>query len=154
MEEATGTRGRSSFQIDAWNAAYGPVGEDGYPRRVWDLTTGKIDCEVAHYMRDQGYDLSHYIQTNWSKIGPSLVGKLHFSCGDMDDFYLAFAVYLLEDFLQSTKSPFYAGEFIYGRPMKGHGGWRAFSNEELIRRMADHIAKRAPRGEDTQMWRY
>jgi hypothetical protein len=154
LEEATGTRGRSSFQIDAWNAAYGPVGEDGYPSRVWDFTSGKIDRNVANYMRDQGYDLRHYIETNWSKIGPNLVGKLHFSCGDMDDFYLAFAVYMLEYFLENTTNPHYAGEFIYGRPMKGHGGWRALSNEEMIRQMADHIMKNAPNGENTRMWRY
>ncbi len=153
LEEVTGTKGRSSFQIDGWNAAYGPVGDDGYPRRLWDFETGEIDREVAYYMRDNGYDLSHYIRTNWSEIGPHLVGKLHFFCGDMDDFYLSFAVYILEDFLENTFNPYYEGDFTYGRPMKGHGGWRALSNEEMIRQMADQIAKNAPIGADTHIWR-
>jgi hypothetical protein len=150
-ELASGTRGRSYGQIDAWNVAYGPVGEDGYPRQVWDLSTGKIDRDVADYMRDNGYDLSYYLEKNWSKIGRSLVGKLHIYCGDMDDFFLAFAVYLLEHFLENTKNPYYAGKVLYGRPMKGHC-WYPMTNAELIREMADQIAKNAPRGEITSMW--
>ena len=31
----------SGGQIDAWNAADGPTGEDGYPRRLWDLRNGR-----------------------------------------------------------------------------------------------------------------
>lgn len=152
MELASGTRGRSAAQIDIWNAAYGPVGADGYPRQLWDLRTGRIDRAVADYMRDQGYDLRHYLETNWSRIGPSLVGKLHILTGDMDDFYLAPAVYLLEDFLESTRAPYYAGSFRYGRPMKGHG-WQPTTTADLLREMAAHIARRAPPGEPVHSWR-
>ena len=35
-----------------------------------------IDREVASYMRDTGYDLRHYFQENWSRIGPEIVGKI------------------------------------------------------------------------------
>ena len=45
-------------QFDAWEAVYGPVGEDGYPKPLWDKLTGKIDRNVANYMRDHGYDLT------------------------------------------------------------------------------------------------
>jgi hypothetical protein len=152
MELASGTRGRSAAQIDVWNAAYGPVGRDGYPRQLWDLRTGRIDREVAHYMRDNGYDLRHYLQQNWPRIGPSLAGKLHILTGDMDDFYLGPAVYLLEDFLESTKTPYYGGSFRYGRPMKGHG-WQPMTNADLLREMAAHIARNAPAGEKVAAWR-
>jgi len=152
MELASGTRGRSAAQIDIWNATYGPVGPDGYPRQLWDLRTGKIDHEVAIYMREHGYDLRHYLETNWSRIGPSLVGKLHVLTGDMDDFYLGPAVYLLESFLESTKSPHYGGSFRYGRPMKGHG-WQPMTNADLLREMAAHIARNAPAGAPVQRWR-
>lgn len=151
MEESQGTRGRSAGQIDAWNAAYGPVGPDGYPRRLWDLLTGEIDREVAIAMRDGGFDLTHYLRENWARIGPSLVGKIHVYTGDMDQFYLAPSVYLLEEFLESTTAPYYAGEFGYGRPMKGHG-WQPWTNADLIRIMADHVARRAPAGADRR-WR-
>lgn len=140
MEAASGTRGRSAAQIDVWNAVYGPVGADGYPRRLWDMKTGKIDREVANYMRDHGYDLREYTERNWPTIGKDLVGKLHLLTGDMDDFYLAFAVYMFEDMLKNTKNPHYEGEFTYGRPMKGHG-WHPMSNSDLIRIMAAHMSK-------------
>jgi hypothetical protein len=153
MELASGTRGRSAAQIDIWNATYGPVGKDGYPRQLWDLRTGKIDREVANYMRDNGYDLRDYAEKNWSKIGPELVGKIRIYNPEMDHFYLPYAVYLMEEFLESTKSPYYAGEVIHGRPMKGHG-WQPMTNAELIRMMAEHITKNAPRGEDSSAWKY
>ena len=56
----------------------------------------------------------------WPTIGSQLVGKLHFSAGDMDDYWLNLAVYKFEDFLKTTTNPHYEGDFIYGRPMKGH----------------------------------
>ena len=146
MEESQGTKGRSAGQIDAWNAAYGPTDRDGYPRRLWDMRTGLIDREVAFSMRDHGYDLGYYLQHNWAKIGPSLVGKLRVFTGEMDHFYLAPSVYLLEEFLTSTKAPAFGGEFGYGRPMKGHG-WQPWSNAELIRIMADQVARNTPPGE-------
>jgi hypothetical protein len=92
FEAVLGSKGRSGYQFNAWEAVYGPVGEDGYPRPLWDKRTGKIDREVALYMRDNGYDLRHYAEKNWATLGPRLTGKLHFISGDMDNFYLNLAV--------------------------------------------------------------
>jgi hypothetical protein len=152
MELASGTHGRSAAQIDIWNAVYGPTDADGYPRRLFDLKTGAIDTEVALYMRDHGYDLRYYLAQNWSRIGPQVVGKLHILVGDYDDFFLAPAVYFLQDFLDSTNAPAYGGEFRYGRPMKGHG-WQPMTTADLLREMAAHIAKNTPPGEPTAKWR-
>ena len=145
LERAQGSRGRSGGQLDAWNAAWGPVGEDGYPRRLWDLETGVIDREVAFHMRDNGYDLRHYLAEHWSRIGPDLVGKIRIYNPEMDQFYLSYAVYLLEEFLEGTTDPHYGGDVVHGRPMKGHG-WSPFTNAVLVRRMAEHIAGNAPAG--------
>ncbi len=153
LEATLGSHGRSGQQLEAWEAVYGPVGDDGYPKPLWDKLTGKIDHDVARSMRDHGYDLRYYTETNWGKIGPQLVGKLHLYCGDMDNFYLNLAVYLLEDFLKQTKDPYYAGSFEYGRPMKGHG-WMPMSLAELARMMAEQIRRNAPPGEATEQWNY
>jgi hypothetical protein len=135
LEEVLGSHGRSAQQFEAWDAVYGPVDEDGYPRPLWDKRTGKIDHEVARYMRDHGYDLTYYMKTNWKKLGPQLKGKLHFYCGEMDNYYLNVAVYMLEDFLKTTDA---GATFEYGRPMKGHG-WHPMSNAELVRMMGAQV---------------
>src|SRR5689334_1836812 len=153
MEEVLGTHGRSGQQLEAWEAVYGPVDDDGYPKPLWNKLTGEIDREVADYMRDHGYDLRYYLQQNWAKVGPQLEGKIHLFVGDMDNYYLNLAVYQMEDFLKSTKNPYYGGSFAYGRPMKGHG-WSPMDNAQLVRAMARHIVKHAPKGEDTAAWHY
>jgi Putative esterase len=145
LEAVLGSRGRSGHFLDNWEAVYGPVGEDGYPKPLWNKVTGEIDHQVATYMREHGYDLRYYAQQNWRKIGPALIGKLHFYCGDMDNFYLNLAVYLFEDFLKGTSDPYYGGSFQYGRPMKGHG-WSPITNAELVGEMAAHVAKDSPSG--------
>ena len=152
LEDVLGSHGRSGQQYEAWEAVYGPMGADGYPKPLWDKSTGKIDPTVALYMRDHGYDLRYYLEQNWPTIGPKLVGKLHIYCGDMDNFYLNLAVYRLEDFLRGTNNPAYGGSFEYGRPMKGHG-WTPMNQAELLRTIANHITVNAPAGADNS-WKY
>ncbi len=154
LEAVLGTKGRSGQQLDIWQAAYGPIGEDGYPKPLWDKLTGKIDHEVALYMRER-FDFVYYLKQHWAEIGPKLVGKLHLICGDMDNYYLNEAVYEMQKFLESTKNPYYEGSFRYGRPRKTHG-WSPFGRNtgELEKEMAAHITKNAPPGEDTTKWKY
>jgi hypothetical protein len=155
LEMVMGSHGLGGGQLEIWEAAYGPVGQDGYPQPLVDKQTGRIDRKVADYMRDHGYDLTYDVQQNWSKVGPELVGKIHVYVGDMDNYYLNLAVYPLEDFLKTTQNPNAAATFEYGRPLKGHG-WRpsTLGNAELLREMADYITKRAPAGESASSWKY
>lgn len=143
LEAVLGSHERSGQQMNAWDAAYGPVGPDGYPRPAWDKLTGHINKDVALYMRDHHFDLSYYLQQNWSTIGPKLVGKIHVYVGDMDNYYLNLAVYQMEAFLKGTTNPRAEAVFEYGRPMKPHG-WQPFTNAELIRMMDAHIKRTAP----------
>ena len=145
FEEVLGTRGRSGYQLGGWEAVYGPVGPDGYPRPLWNKLTGVIDREVATYWKERGFDLRDYAQRNWATLGPKLAGKLHFFAGDMDDFYLNLAVYQFEEFLKGTTSPRSDAQFTYGRPMKGHS-WHAYPWAEFVRRVAEHVKKNTPAG--------
>jgi hypothetical protein len=119
MELVKGTNGRSGDQLDAFFAVFGPVGEDGYPKPLFDTISGEIDSSVAQYYKEH-FDLRYYMEKNWDWLGPKLVGKLHFICGDMDNFYLNQALYKLEEFLENTTEPYYEGSFVWGRPNKGH----------------------------------
>lgn len=153
FEAALGSHGRSGNQINGWEAVYGPVGADGYPVPLWDKLTGKIDRQVATYMRDHGYDLRYYAEKNWPTLGPKLVGKLNFFAGDMDNFYLNLAVYRFQDFLKGTTSPHYEGRFEFGRPMKGHN-WHLTDWAGMLGEMAAHVKRTAPAGTDTRGWNY
>jgi len=153
FEAVLGSRGRSSYQLEGWEAVYGPVGNDGYPVPLWDKLTGTIDHSVAIYMIEHGYDLRAYAQKNWPTIGSKLVGKLHFSAGDMDDYWLNLAVYRFEDFLKTTTNPHYEGDFVYGRPMKGHA-WHYATWADFMRKVGATIKSQAPAGENTAAWNY
>ena len=152
-EDVLGSHGRSTDQLEAWEAVFGPVGSDGYPKPLWDKRTGHIDHDVATYMRDHGYDLRYYLAQHWSTIGPQLVDKIHVDVGDMDNFYLNLAVYDLQAFLDSASAPRANAVFHYGRPEKGHG-WQHATEANLVREMAEFITAHAPPGETSTQWRY
>ncbi len=162
LELALGTKSRSGQQWDIWEAVYGPVGEDGYPRRIWDKLTGEIDPEVAAYWREN-YDLRHILARDWAVLGPKLEGKIHLYCGDMDNYYLNDAVYLAEEFLESTTDPHYAGEVDYGDRAEhcwngDHERPNALSrlryHQMYVPKILERIAKSAPEGADLTSWRY
>jgi len=148
-EQTIGDKHRSECQWAIWEAVYGPIGEDGYPKPLWNWRTGEIDHEVAEQWKKN--DLRHYLEKNWASIGPKLIGKLHIYVGDMDDYYLHNAVILLEDFLEKTKNPYYAGEVKYG-DRKPHCWGPA--GAELFKLFEEHITKNAPKGEKSLKWKY
>jgi hypothetical protein len=154
LEAVLGSHGRSDQQFNAFDAVWGPVGEDGYPRQIWNKHTGHIDRSVVEYMREHGFDLRAYLAKNWSTIGPDLVDKIHVYVGDMDTYYLNLAVYRLQDFFKQTKDPHYEGTFGYGRPMKPHG-WQPFTNAELIQMMGKQVRRHGPEADrDHPSWMY
>jgi hypothetical protein len=157
LSSALGTHSRGGEWLDAYAAMFGPVGEDGYPVPLINWKSGEISHKVAETWRDNGFDLRYYMEKNWQTLGPRVQGNLFFLCGDMDQFYINNALYLLEDFLKSTDSPPYGGSFRYGRPMIGH----SFSGMgldpwpfALMREMAGHIRSKAPQGFDHNQWSY
>ena len=162
MELVLGTKSRSGGQYDIWEAVFSPMGDDGYPRRAWDKRSGDIDPEVARYWRDN-YDLRHILERDWATLGPKLQGKLHIYVGDMDNYYLNNAVYLTEDFLESTDKPHYDGVVDYGDRAEhcwngDHENPNAISrlryNTMYVPRILERIEESAPEGADLSSWRY
>ncbi len=161
-ELALGTRSRSGQQWDIWEAVYSPQGDDGYPKRIFNKLTGTIDHSVAEYWKEH-YDLRYILERDWATLGPRLKGKIHVFCGDMDNYYLNDAVYLLEDFLRTTRNPFYAGEVDYGD--RAEHCWngdhenpnyisRLRYNTMYLPRILQRIREAAPKGADVKSWRY
>jgi Putative esterase len=157
-EQVLGTRGRSGDQMDIFMGVFGPVGDDGYPKLLYDKWTGSIDPSVVDYWKEN-YDLRYILERDWKTIGPKLVGKLHFYVGEMDTFFLEEAARLMQQFLESTKDPYYAGSFDIGeRAPHCYSGAPAFpgqnSHQRVLPLMLDRILKTAPPGADTRSWRY
>ena len=161
-EAVLGSKGRSGDQWDIWQAVYSPVGDDGYPKPIWDKDTGKIDKAVAEYWREN-YDLSHILRRDWKTLGPKLRGKLKIYVGDMDNYYLNNAVYLVEDFLKNVTDPPADAEIDYGDRAEhcwngDHTRPNAYSrlryHQMFIPRIMDQIRRNHPAGADTVSWRY
>lgn len=162
LELVLGDKSRSGQQWDIWEATYSPQGEDGYPVRIWDKMTGEIDHSVAEYWKEN-YDLRHILERDWDKLGENLKGKIHIYCGDMDNYYLNNAVYLMEDFLESTTDPYYGGEVLYGDraehcwngdPELPNAITRLRYNSMYVPKIMKRIAESAPAGADLTSWRY
>jgi hypothetical protein len=161
-EFVLGTKSRSGDQWDIWQAVYSPLGEDGYPKPIWDKLSGVIDHEVAQHWREH-YDLSHILQRDWATLGPKLQGKIHIYVGDMDNYYLNNAVYLIEEFLKGTTNPHYEGLIDYGDRFEhcwngDHDRPNAISrlryHQMFIPRAVERFLKTAPPGADLKSWRY
>jgi hypothetical protein len=161
-ELVLGTHGRSTEQFNIWQAVFSPMGDDGYPKPIYDPVTGAIDHDVANYWKEH-YDLRYILQRDWKTLGPNLVGKLHFSVGDMDSYYLNNAVHFMQDFLESTNYPYYEGDFDYGpgRPhcYTGTDGLPTEAagltwSQRVIRKSVARMLKTAPTGADVKSWQY
>jgi hypothetical protein len=148
-ELVVGDRSRSGGQWDVWEATYSPVGADGYPRRLWDKSTGQIDRAVAETWRK--YDLRYILETNWRTLGPKVAHKLHVYMGDMDSYFLNNSTELLNEFLSRTDNPKFSGEIVFERRAPHCWGPRG---EELMKKMVAHIERYAPAGADLKGWRY
>ena len=153
LEYATGPGSRSGGQWAIWEAVFGPVGDDGYPRPIWDPVTGAIDRQTAEFWR-ANYDIHQHLRANWETLAGKLDGKLHIAVGDMDSYYLDNAVYLLDEFLRNTQ-PRIEADIEYGR-RKPHcwigyspsGSGEDLTYREFIEEAAAHMLANAPRGFD------
>ena len=93
----------SGGQFGAYNAVFGPKGNDGLPSLMFDPITGKIDHTIAKQW--EKYDLKKILEKNWSEIGPKLQGKIWIWTGDMDGLYSNVATRFLKMFIDKTENP-------------------------------------------------
>jgi hypothetical protein len=161
-ELALGTHSRSGDQYDVWEAVFSPMGEDGYPKRIFDKHSGTIDKSVAAYWKEN-YDLAHIIKRDWPKIGEQLKGKIHLYVGDMDNYYLNNAVYTAEDMLKQLKNPSCNCVIDYGD--RAEHCWngdhtqpnyisRLRYHQMFINKWAQEVKTRSPKGVDLKSWLY
>lgn len=107
----------SGGQMGAYNAVFGPRGNDGLPSLMFDPITGKIDHAIAKQW--EKYDLKKVLENNWSTLGPKLQGKIWIWSGDMDGIYSNVATRYFQKFIQQTTHPT-SDAIISFTPMAGH----------------------------------
>jgi len=93
----------SGGQFGAYNAVFGPKGNDGLPTLMFDPVTGVIDHSIAKQW--EKYDMKKVLEKNWSTLGPKLQGKIWIWMGDMDGLYSNVATRFLQKFLEKTTNP-------------------------------------------------
>lgn len=161
MELAQGDHSRSGGQYDIWQAVYGPVGADGYPKPIFDKVSGQIDPSVAAYWQAH-FDLSYIIARDWSTLAPKLQGKIHIYVGSADTYYLNDAVYFAQERLEALQ-PRYEGTVTYGDraehcwngdPRLANAYSRLHYNFQYLPVILQRIAATAPAGADLKSWRY
>jgi hypothetical protein len=119
----------------AWNAVFGPRGQDGLPRQLWDGKSGKLDSSVVEHWKK--YDLRLVLEKDWPTLAPKLRGKLRIWVGESDEYFLNNAVHLLDGFLSKAKPP-YGGTITYGMG-KGHG-WDPQGEQQRLQEIAKAMA--------------
>jgi S-formylglutathione hydrolase FrmB len=114
----------------AWNATFGPRGNDGLPKPLWDPKTGIIDRSVTKHW--EKYDLRLVVERNWPALAPKLDGKIRIWVGDADEYFLNNAVHLFKEMTTKLSPPFVGRIEIEMR--KGHtsGGW---TEAQMLREM-------------------
>jgi hypothetical protein len=161
MELVQGDRSRSGGQYDIWQAVFGPVGTDGYPKPIFDKVSGAIDPSVAAYWREH-YDLSNIIARDWATLAPKLKGKIHIYVGSGDNYYLTDSVYFAQERLEALQ-PAYGGTVAYGDraehcwngdPTLANAYSRLHYNYQYLPLILKRIAASAPAGADLKSWRY
>ena len=160
-ELALGTKSRSGDQWDVWESVYSPAGPDGYPKPIWDKLTGRIDRSVAEFWREN-FDLSYILKRDWKTLGPKLRGKLRIYVGDMDNYYLNNAVYLVEDFLRTADPPADAvvdygdrDEHCWNGDQTRANAYSRLRYPQMVMPWAvERMLKTAPPGADVRSWRY
>jgi hypothetical protein len=155
LELAKGTHGRAHTVWSEWQATFSPVGPDGYPAPIYDFLTGRIDHKVA--MAWQAMDLTHYLVTNWPKIGPMVSGNVEHTYDH--GFYFDGSSDLFEKAAARLTNP--PANFVVHRNVQfGHCGDDTDTDAPespaniaaLWNRMTDHIVANAPAGADLS-WR-
>lgn len=86
MEAALG----DGEQLQAFEAEFGVPDKQGRPRKLFDLTSGKVDSKTIKAWEE--YDLAKYVVKQRKRLNNLVVDKVHVYAGNMDNFLLHEAV--------------------------------------------------------------
>jgi len=127
-------------QFDSFDAVFGPAGEGGRPRPLFERGSGNIDPQVAAYW-EAHFDIARILRDHWTALGPQLRGKIHIVVGTNDNFGLDRPVALLKKELDGLQAGAQI-EFVAGADHWTVFGWHGNALSEIVREA--HAAMAAP----------
>lgn len=127
----------SGGQFGAYNAVFGPRGQNGLPSLMFDPITGKIDHAIAEQWVK--YDLKKVLEKNWPTLGPKLQGKIWIWTGDMDRLYSNVATRFFKMFLDKTENPKSDAKISF-TPMADH--CQEWSDSAVLKLIAEKTAEK------------
>jgi hypothetical protein len=126
-------------QLASFEAVFSPRGPDGWPRKLWDRSTGTIDPITAKSW--ERYDIRLVLENNWKTLAPKLTGKLHVWTGSEDTFYLEGAVKRLKESLARLGSD----AVVEIHPGRDHKLRDKAILDRIAREMAERYLRTQPR---------
>jgi len=117
-------------QLQSFQAVFGPIGDDGFPKPLWD-NTGKTDPSVFEHWKP--YDIVAKIEREWPKNASLLKGRIRVYMGTQDTFLLEGAVVRLKA-LMDKLDPTATVELVEG---KDHG---SLMTQELVTKIRKGMA--------------
>ena len=112
LELVLGTKGRSGQQWDIWEAVYSPVGDGRLPEAALGQAHRRHRSPGRRVLARALRPVAHPAARLGARASASSSkGKINLYVGDMDNYYLNNAVYLVEEFLKGTKNPPTAGKW-------------------------------------------
>jgi pimeloyl-ACP methyl ester carboxylesterase len=150
MEYALHPLGGSGQQWDTWAAMFSPKDEQtGFPKRMFDPSTGKIDREVAEHWKQ--FDITRMVREDWEKYGPIVTERVRLVCGELDDYYLNRAVDRFRAMVEEkTGTPMEAGDarrttmqdgYVFMHEHATHGSIMRYMTNRWNREMRDHLRR-------------
>lgn len=132
LNSRTGNTLVSGGQFGAYNAVFGPKGNDSLPSLMFDPITGKIDHNIAKQW--EKYDLKKVLEKNWTTLGPKLQEKIWIWMGDRDGLYSNVATRFLQKFIDKTENPKSDAKISF-MAMAGHG--QEWSDKAVLTMIAE-----------------
>jgi enterochelin esterase-like enzyme len=140
-ELAIGNRSRSMGQWDIWNAVFGAQGANCYPLEPWNKVDGTIDHASTNLWKP--FDMSEYLTANWSKLSPTLRGKMRIWVGTEDTYYLNEGVKAFEETVNKLSGTTDFATFTYGKGAP-HGYTPYASTADMLTEIAAAFEANTP----------
>jgi len=130
-------------QMHSFDAVFSQRNSDGTPRTICDFRTGEIDSVTANYWKQ--HDISLILRTHWNELKDDLQGKIRVSAGEQDNFYLNFAVHVLDEEMRKLNAGFEFGYYPGDHFTVFSQEYREAGQKFLEKKCSEYLSRISPK---------